>query len=357
MNRSPQIGSFKSLSLFTLIAVYFLILVGGIVRSTGSGMGCPDWPMCFGKLVPPTDVSELPADYKQHYSEYRSEKNKRFASILDKMGFETAADQILKDESIAYEGDFNVYKTWTEYINRLVGVVIGLLIFATMVTSLRYLGRDNKLVFLSVAVFVLVGFQGWIGSVVVSTNLLPWTITIHMFLALLIVLLLINIAYRARFDDFKAIPISGKRFIRVLILLCITAVAAQIFMGTQVREAIDTVAANLSQQWRETWIDQVGVVFLVHRSFSILLLLLHGLLVVYLFKSGTRGHGLSKAGIILVILVVVEIISGVVMAYFGIPPFLQPLHLLLSTLIFGALYFMFLLSANHDKHLISHSKS
>src|SRR5687767_9921026 len=107
--------SFRRLTLATLIAVYFLILVGGIVRSTGSGMGCPDWPKCFGSWVPPTSVSELPADYKSFYAEYRNKKNQRFAKYLRFAGMDDTADRLLNDKSVLQEADFNVTKTWVEY--------------------------------------------------------------------------------------------------------------------------------------------------------------------------------------------------------------------------------------------------
>jgi cytochrome c oxidase assembly protein subunit 15 len=226
-----------------------------------------------------------------------------------------------------------------------------------MIASLQFLGKDNKLVALSIGVFVLVGLQGWMGSIVVSTNLLPWTITVHMLLALLIVTMLIHIVFRARKFDFRTSKFSGMRPVQALIILCLIMVGVQILMGTQVREAIDLVAVNLSNQMRETWVAQTGLVFLVHRSFSIALLILHAILVWYLIKNREQGSVISRAGLILITLVIVEIGSGVLMAYFGIPPFLQPIHLVLSTLIFGALYFMLLLSARQSEQLISVSNS
>ena len=124
--------------LSTLGAVYILILVGGVVRSTGSGMGCPDWPKCFGRWVPPTDVNELPADYKEIFAEHRVKKNQRFARYLAAIGMESTATGILNDPSVRREADFNPVKTWIEYLNRLVGVIIGILIFAVFVASLKF---------------------------------------------------------------------------------------------------------------------------------------------------------------------------------------------------------------------------
>src|SRR5688572_19818512 len=110
-------SSFRKLVRSTLIAVYVLVLVGGIVRSTGSGMGCPDWPKCFGQWTPPTSVDQLPSNYKEVYAEHRHKKNQRFAKYLSALGFQDTADKILTDESIKEEADFNPVKTWIEYLN------------------------------------------------------------------------------------------------------------------------------------------------------------------------------------------------------------------------------------------------
>jgi cytochrome c oxidase assembly protein subunit 15 len=330
----------------TLIAVYFLVLVGGIVRSTGSGMGCPDWPKCFGSWVPPTDVSQLPSDYKDYYANYRNEKNIRFARYLNWFGMEDKADRIVNDVSILEEADFNVYKTWTEYVNRLVGAIIGLLIFATMIGSLAYWKEDKVVPFIATLNFIAVGFQGWIGSVVVSTNLMPWIITVHMILALVIVLLLIYLNFRIRRNEYHVSGESSTKGLVFLSIICLSALGVQIVLGTQVREAIDAVAAELSYALRETWVSKAGMSFLVHRSFSLILLALHAGLLFLVMKNKHQSSLVKNIGKYVILLLVVEVISGIIMAYFSIPPFVQPVHLLLSTISFGVLYYLYLVIVN-----------
>ncbi len=310
-------------------------------------MGCPDWPKCFGSWVPPTDVSQLPVDYKEIYSQQRAEKNIRFAKYLTALGFNELADQVKNDPSILEEEDFNVTKTWTEYVNRLIGAVIGILIFGTFVFSLRYRKVDKKIVVLSFIAFVLVGFQGWIGSIVVSTNLLQWMITLHMLLAIVIVMLLIYVYYRSK-RSLVEVELKQNRKVQWLVIACLFLSVIQIVLGTQVREGIDALAEEFA---RVEWVKNLGITFLIHRSYSLLLLAIHLYLVYWLIKVEKVVEPLKWPVILLMSIILIEILSGVIMAYFGMPAFIQPVHLLFGTLIVGVQYYILLLIRNKNLKL------
>lgn len=332
---------FRRLTLITLIAVYVLIMVGGIVRSSGSGMGCPDWPTCFGSWVPPTSVSELPSNYKEQYSAYREKKNIRFAKYLSVLGFDETAQKLLADKSVLQEADFNPTKTWTEYINRIVGVIIGLLIFSVFIASIRFWRWDKKMTIIAFSVFVLVGFQGWIGSFVVSTNLTPWTVTVHMLLALVIVALLVYLLFESAKDKYYRTISFGLP----LIVLCMLLLLTQIVFGTQVREGIDLVMSSLP---RSQWIEAAGASFILHRSFSWLVLAVHALLLWKLMKS----DGSKILPNALAVLILCTIVSGAGMAYFSMPSVLQPIHLTIATVTFGMQFLLALQFSNRTKDVV-----
>jgi heme a synthase len=334
--------SFRRLTISTLLAVYILILVGGIVRSTGSGMGCPDWPKCFGSWVPPQSVSELPANYREVYAAGREQKNIRFAKYLSALGFKETADKILTDKSILQEAEFNVTKTWTEYVNRLVGVVIGFLIFAVFIASLKFRKFDRPVTVVAFLTFVLVGFQGWIGSVVVSTNLTAWTITVHMVLALVIVCMLVYLIVHTHKADFAARPGISLW----LLAACMAVLLAQIILGTQVRESVDAVAAQLP---RDTWIANLGEAFIRHRAFSWIVVIFYVGLTYNLIKT----QGLKVFPLSVILLILGTILTGAGMAYFAFPAFLQPVHLLLASAAFG-MQFMLMLEL---KNTMAHTKN
>lgn len=333
--------SFVRLALLTLAAVYFLILVGGVVRATGSGMGCPDWPKCFGTWVPPTDVSQLPLDYQETYAGH---------------GYKDA--------------EFNVAKTWTEYVNRLVGVAIGLLIFATMISARWFLKSDAPVFWWSLVAFVLVGVNGWLGSVVVSTNLSTWVITLHMLLALVLVGVLIYVVVRAE----RSPALSRARVLNfakgdALFVSALAASFAQIVGGTQVRERMDDLlAAGVVP--RGEWIAESGLLTLVHRSFSLVLLGCCVVLWRWLRKTsstaaspgisagalpstvpGQWSRCMRSLGYTITVVVVVEVLAGVFLFYFALPPILQPVHLLGAALLVGAIFALWLLWRDGRKKL------
>jgi heme a synthase len=346
-----HLNSYRRISLITVIAVYFLILVGGIVRSTGSGMGCPDWPKCFGSLIPPTSIEQLPVNYQEIYLQKRISKNERFVSTLSNLGFSELAATIANDKSILIEEEFNVTKTWIEYINRLIGVLIGFLIILTVWKSLPLWKIDRIIPLVSISSLVLVLFQGWIGSLVVSTNLLSWMITFHMLLALALVCLLIYGYHRSKkIIGFEKQVFLFSKKVKWILVLGIILMVVQIVLGTQVREMIDQISFSLGNMLRDEWISRIGIDFLIHRSFSLLILVISILFLFLIFKFSARKSEINNWSQVLLLFVILEIGSGIGMAYFGVPAFLQPIHLLFGSLIVGV-QFLLLLQINEHNQL------
>lgn len=325
---------FRKLCLSTLVAVYFLVLVGGVVRSTGSGMGCPDWPKCFGQWVPPTAVSQLPENYKEQFASYREKKNQKFARYLSFIGLQETSNKILEDKSILVEADFNASKTWVEYLNRLVGVVIGMMIIALFVASWRIKNADPALFNGSLVVLILVIIQGWLGSIVVSTNLTSWTVTVHMLLALLIVAIVVWLMVRS--GQRKVLQVKN---LRIWLIGGMAALLIQIILGTQVRETLDRLAATVN---REDWIANAGLDFIIHRTFSWLVLLIIAGLWLKLRKTSTEKSFL----VVPFLLILSSLLTGAAMAFLAVPPLLQPIHLLLAVVTFGWFYQVYL-ETNH----------
>lgn len=313
-------GLFRRLSFVTLVAVYFLIFIGGVVRSTGSGMGCPDWPKCFGRFIPPTTVSELPADYKEFYSDFRARKNARFGSFLERIGMAETARKLMEDPAVLEEGDFNAVKTWIEYVNRLIGALVGLLITAVFVFSFRHSISTR---WWAGAAWFLVLVTGWFGSIVVSSNLTPWTVTIHLALAMAIVVCLVNVH---RIVQGPSEDVSPQR-VR-LITIGFALFLLQTYLGTQVRSRIDLVAASVAD--RGLWIEESGLIFIIHRTFSWAVLIWAAVLVWFIRKKEGRGFPLGLIGLLLGL-----ISSGTLLTYFGLPRLIQPVHLLLACMFVG----------------------
>ena len=311
---------YRRMAIITLAAVYFLILVGASVRASGAGMGCPDWPTCFGQWIPPTHESQLPSNYQEIYA------NLGYADTR-----------------------FIVTKTWAEYANRLVGVTIGFLIFLTAIFSIP-LRRINKSIFLaSVAAFFMVGFQGWLGAKVVSSNLQPGMITIHMLMALAIVGTLLFALAEARRRVMVKQPIIGidSRF-EPWLYIVLGMTVLQVAMGTQVREMTDLIREAQGEALRSTWIEAMPWFFFVHRSFSALVLIANLWLARLLINSLGWQHVLTRLTFAMILVIFLAVLSGATLGHLGMPAFIQPTHLLAASLLFG-LQFLIWLSYRQSK--------
>ena len=304
-------SAFKKYSIVVLVFVFLVIIAGGIVRMTQSGMGCPDWPKCFGMWVPPTNASQLP----QNYISY------------------------LKQQDIDHT--FNVYHTWTEYINRLIGALLGILLLIQLGWSIALFWKKNKtIVWYCLATVLLTGFQGWLGKRVVDANLATAKITTHMLVALVIAILALTTIYLQKTNT----AIANKK-LKTLAGIALLLLIAQIIIGTTVREQIDVISKSLQYTGRNMWIEKLNFVFYIHRSFSLII----AVLCVYLFVQIKKTNKVHMGIITVLVSVFAEIVIGIIMAYASIPAIAQPLHLLFSTLLFVALFYCWLSNTSIGK--------
>jgi cytochrome c oxidase assembly protein subunit 15 len=297
----------------------------------GAGMGCPDWPKCFGAYIPPTSAETLPENYQDVFREQRIAKNERLSGLFSKLGYQELSEKITKDPAVLVEHEFNATKAWIEYINRLVGVLIGLLVFLNMVLSFSFRKKSIWIPIMGVAIFILTGFQGWVGSLVVSTNLLHGFITFHMLLALLIVALLIWMNVKVR--ELKSIKHKPLFIIGLLTTLLFIP---QIILGTEVRGVIDDLL--VSTTGRSEWVNYLSSTFYVHRSYSWLILI--GVVSMFYFARKVGEGWLVQRSMQLVMLVFIAMIAGIAMVRFDFPFWVQPLHLILAVGIFSLLFYL-----------------
>lgn len=329
--------SFRKLAKTSLILVYLVIVAGAVVRMTGSGMGCPDWPKCFGYYIPPTEASELEWEPNREYQKGQViivNENLKVANtdFITKDSFDTSNwDEYTKHDYAI----FNPWHTWIEFINRLFGAVAGLATLLLAFASIKYWKKQKAVTLLSWLVVFGMGFQAWLGATVVYSVLLPYKITLHMLMALVIVAFLLYIIFIVNKKD------KGITYDRTTLVIAISASAltvVQVVLGTQVREFIDHQIDALGPNAKDLWLQDPTLVFYVHRSLSIAITLVNALLAYRIFKFDL-GH--KKVYWILLILVL-EICSGIAMYYIDFPFGSQALHLILASIFFGVQFYLVL---------------
>ncbi|PQJ75141.1 COX15/CtaA family protein [Polaribacter gangjinensis] len=327
--RFPQIVT------IAIISLYLIFLAGAVVRMTGSGMGCPDWPKCFGYYIPPTEVAQITwkpnTEFKKGMIIIKNET--LFVAENDlKTGVEFNPNNWSEYTKHDY-ATFNKFHTWTEYINRLVSVLAGFVFLFLIYASTKFWKENKTIPLLSFGAFFLMLFEAWLGKTVVDSNLTPTIITIHMVVGLIIIGILLRLKFII--SEKNTVYKYDKLFNRLLIISVIFSLI-QIAMGTQVRQFIDEQVKLYGFENKNYSLMNPSFKFYFHRSFTIAIVLVNfGMF--YLNQVKNLGYKLVNW---IVFLIFLETITGILMYYAEIPMGTQAIHLLAGAFLFGLQFYL-----------------
>ena len=335
----------RNLTIASIIIVYIVILAGGTVRMTGSGMGCPDWPKCFGYLIPPTDRADI--EWKNNHSYKKNQIIILNDSLIYANRNFISKDSIIRNNWTNYTkhdySKFNVYHTWIEYINRLIGALAGLSVLILFISSLRFIKKKKLITILAFLSLIGILFQAWLGKTVVDSNLLAGKITIHMLMAIIIVSILFILLSKL---NAKESNLVFNRYISTLTFISLVFLIIQVFSGTEIRQFVDIEMLSNNYSNKNKWLINPPESFYFHRSFSIIIVIVNSLVFIKLKKMIVD----SKIFKIIMILLFIQILTGIMMYYFSFPFSTQPIHLLISSLIIGFQVYFYVLLNNKKKY-------
>ncbi len=314
-------------ALLTVVLLYLVVLAGSVVRATGSGMGCPDWPRCYGQLIPPTEASQI---------DFSKLDLPKFQAAWRRTGHETGevTTEMLRK-------GFNARETWIEFSNRCIGALSGLAALGTLVCAILARPRSPRLIWLLVVQCVLFGVVAWLGKEVVDANLLPWKVTLHMSLAIA----LVTTALLARHWIKPGRPVPVLPSLRWHLLASLLFLLVQIFVGTQVREAVDHLPEGDCCGGRVE--SALGVPLVWHRVGAIGVLTI---VAIAFFRLKFSPPSAASAPVLITLtglLVTVEYGVGVLLVLAGLPALLQPVHLVMAILLHGMLFSLLMRSRLH----------
>jgi heme A synthase len=275
------VGGFRRLALATAIFAYLQIALGGVVRVTGSGLGCPDWPLCHGRPYPAADVHSI-----------------------------------------------------IEYSHRTVGTITGVLIIATVVLAwMLFRTRRPMVAWLATASLIAVAAEGALGGVVVTHELAPWLVLVHLGLAMIILGFLVATAVMSMPESSG---VSDSRFRR---LAAIAAIATYALLLTG-----STVVASGADSSCHTW-PLCGSGFTPDFSGANAFTMLHrgavlgiGILIFYVLVTALRRWGM-RSQIGLSAIVTLAVFTGQTLVGAGAAltdgAFFNGLHVALATLVWS----------------------
>lgn len=296
-------SGFRRLTIITTLATFFLIFLGGLVRVSGAGLGCPDWPKCFGSWIPPLSAMHLPPEIDP--------------------------------------ATFNLTLAWIEYVNRLAGVMVGLLIVAVALRAIIQYRKHLGILIPSLIVAPLTAFQGWQGSMVVSSELEPIIVSVHMVIAFVIVSLLIYISQQAYYVENKNAPRDSvypsgvRKWVGILWLLAIS----QVVLGTQFREAIERAVNVYPLITHAEMFGLIGAIKHFHPAFALVVLFVTVFVVWKLLRQSKQISSIVwQSAWCMLGLMGIEILLGTAMIFWDLQAVMQVMHLWLACLLAGVVF-------------------
>ena len=293
------------------------------MRVTGSGMGCPDWPKCFGLWAPPTCDCQLPDNYQELFLEKRLKKVERFTKALEAFGMHESAKKLRENKAILIPEEFNAVKAWIEYINRIFGVLAGL--FALAFVAIAWLGAfSSRVKWLASLGLIMLVLNAWLGSIVVATNLLPGIVSFHFMLSFLSIFFFMLALHNTQ--SFSRVSPKGANSVWILLFIL---VLTEVLLGTFARETVERKIADQSLSV-DGMLDfkGMGVDFMVHRFLPAAILLI-STYAAWKYK-GDDGHS-SRDFAILAAFALAQICFGAMNIVFTLPPVSQVTHIVLGS--------------------------
>ncbi len=311
-----------------------LFAIGGLVRSTGSGMGCPDWPKCFGEYVPPTSADNLPENYEDYFKDQRIKKTERFVALLRMLGMEDKAEAIESNKNIEETHEFNVTKAYVEYGNRIWGALTGIVVFLGFLSSLFYIRQDFTLFLYTLLGFIAVFVNALLGAIVVSSNLISGLVTAHFLAAFASICFFMLARFRVKKIALSStVPI----WVSVYSLAVLVLIVFQTVLGTDVKSYFEALESGDSVI-KNVILTEIPS-YPAHRVYAVIAVIASAIQLA-LIQRYTSDASFNKFAILLVVLTLLQIAFGVSMIYELFMAISKLFHISIAASIFGIQFYI-----------------
>lgn len=219
---------FDRLVLVATALAFCVVVVGAYVRLSDAGLGCPDWPGCYGQLSVPQTAMAL-----QH------------------------AEQAFPDKPL------QTHKAWKEMVHRYLAGTLGLLILAIFITAWRNHGKDKISLTLPAFLLALVMFQALLGMWTVTLLLKPVIVSAHLLGGMTTLALLAWLTHQrwgkplAPSGDNNSIQSPWAR-------LGLVVIAVQIFLGGWTSSNYAALACAGFPQCQDAWLPDMDFAHAFH---------------------------------------------------------------------------------------------